>query len=156
MDRILRQVEMHTRLSASVSKSTIALDYGQVLKDHVIAPLVKLGANGVDQAVSNMRDYFLLREDLDGLIELSQWPDKQDPLWADDSKTKAAFTRKFNKMGGVLPYSIALSVSKKKGEEDENMTFYKEEKVFEDEEKPESIENDPSIRIKKIKLAGNI
>jgi len=95
VDRILQELQMHTRLSAGVSKGSLALDYGQVLRDHIIAPLVKQGADGVDQAVSNMGEYSLLREDLDGLIEVTQWPDKPDSLRAVDSKTKAAFTMKY-------------------------------------------------------------
>merc|ERR1719290_245638 len=57
IDRILSEIQMHTRLSAGVSKGSLALDYGQVLRDHVISPLVKQGADGVDQAVSNMGEY---------------------------------------------------------------------------------------------------
>ena len=45
---------MHARLSAGVSKGSFALDYGQVLRDHMISPLVKQGADGVGQAVSNI------------------------------------------------------------------------------------------------------
>ena len=78
VDRILQELQMHTRLSAGVFKGSFALDYGQVLRDHVIAPLVQQGADGVDQAVFNMGEYSLLREDLDGLIEVTQWPDKRD------------------------------------------------------------------------------
>ena len=40
---------MHTKLSAGVSKGSLALDYGQVLRDHITSPLVKQ-----DQAVANM------------------------------------------------------------------------------------------------------
>ena len=97
---------MHTRLSAGVSKGSLALDYGQVLRDHVISPLVKQGAEGVDQAVSNMGEYSLMREDLDGLLEVNQWPGNPNPLGNVDSKTKAAFTRKCNKKRASLPYSI--------------------------------------------------
>ena len=106
---------MHTRLSAGVSKTSLALDYGQILRDHVVSPLVLGWVEGVDQAVANMSQYTLLREDLDGLLEVTQWPDMQDPLKNVDSKTKAAFTRKYNKEGVALPYSIGTTVSKKKG-----------------------------------------
>ena len=40
MDRILQELVMHTRLSGGVSKSSLVLDYGEVLRDHVVSPLV--------------------------------------------------------------------------------------------------------------------
>ena len=41
---------------------------------------------------------YISREDLDGLIEVTQWPDRPDILKHVESKTKAAFTRKYNKV----------------------------------------------------------
>ena len=153
MDRILQELVIHTRLSAGVSKSSLALDYGQVLRDHVVSPLVVQGAEGVDQAVANMGEYSLLREDLDGLLEVTQWPDRQDPLKNVDSKTKAAFTRKYNKEGVALPYSINTTVSKKKGGAGEDMMPGDEEEVDEDEDDVDNIEKDASIKVKKAKPA---
>jgi len=155
IDRILQELQMHTRLSAGVSKGSLALDYGQVLRDHVISPLVKQGAEGVDQAVSNMGEYSLLREDLDGLMEVTQWPDKPDPLRNVDSKTKAAFTRKYNKEGVALPYSIATTVSKKKGGGGGGEDMMPgEEEDFEEEEDTDNIEKDASIKMKKTKTSA--
>lgn len=155
IDRILQELQMHTRLSAGVSKGSLALDYGQVLRDHVITPLVKQGAEGVDQAVANMGDYSLLREDLDGLLEVTQWPDKADPLRNVDSKTKAAFTRKYNKDGAALPYSIASTVSKKKGAAGGGDDFLPgDEEEIEEDEDGDDITKDASIKMKKGKSTG--
>ena len=49
IDRILQELQMHTRLSGGVSKGSLALDYCQVLRDHIVAPLVKDGTEGVDK-----------------------------------------------------------------------------------------------------------
>ena len=129
---------------------SLALDYGQILRDHVISPLAEQGVVGVDQAVLNMGQYSLLREDLDGLIELTQWPDKPDPWKTLDSKIKAAFTRKYNKNVTTLPYSMATIVSKKRkrvgGVED---TMSGEEDDL-DEEVGENVENDVSTKRLKI------
>ena len=145
---------MHTRLSAGVSKGSLALDYGQVLRDHIISPLVKQGAEGVDQAVANMGEYSLLREDLDGLMEVTQWPDRPKPLRAVDSKTKAAFTRKYNKERPALPYSIGMTVSKKKGGGGGGDAMMPgEEEEEDDEQDGENIENDASIKLKKVTKA---
>ena len=147
---------MHTRLSAGVSKGSLVLDYGQVLRDHIISPLVKQGSNGVEQAVANMVDYSLLREDLDGLMEVTQWPDKQEPLRAVDSKVKSEFTRKYNKEGAALPYSIAMTVSKKKGGGGggQDMMPGDEDEVDDEDEDCDTIEKDASIKMKKVPRAA--
>ena len=120
VDRILQELQMHTKLSAGVSKGSLNLDYGQVLRDHIISPLVKQGADGVDQAVDNMGEYSLLRKDLDGLMLVTQWPDRPEPLRAVDGKTKAAFTRKYNKEGAALPYNIFWELGDENEENEEN------------------------------------
>ena len=83
---------MHTRLSTEVSADSLVLDYGQHLRDHLVGPLVKGGADSVDSVVAIMGDYSLLRKDLEGLLEVNQWPDRPDPLSSVDSKTKAAIS----------------------------------------------------------------
>ena len=156
INRILQELQIHTRLSAGVSKGSLALDYGLMLRDHIISPLVKQGAGGVDQAVSNMGAYHLLREDLDGLMEVTQWPDKPDPLKAVDSKTKAAFTRKYNKKGPALPYSIAMAISKNTGVAaggGEDMMPCEEEEMDEEDKDGDTTEKDASINIKKVPKA---
>ena len=69
MDRILSELQSHTRLTAGVSKGAVTLDYGQRLREHIVSPMSKAGADGVDQSVVNINGYNLLREDLDGLME---------------------------------------------------------------------------------------
>ena len=60
-----------------------------------------------------MSEYALLREDLDNLLEMSQWPDRPDPMKSIESKVKASFTRTYNKEV-VLPYATNLgSVAKR-------------------------------------------
>ena len=60
-----------------------------------------------------MSQYALLREDLDNLLEVTQWPNSVDPMKCIESKVKAAFTRSYNK-DVVLPYATSLgSISKR-------------------------------------------
>lgn len=145
-DRILQDLQIHTGLSARLPKRSFALDYGEVLRDHIISPLVEKGALGVDRAVFNMVQYSLLREDLEGLLELNQWPNKLNPLKNLDSKIKSAFTRKLNKLTAKVPYSMATIVSKKRkrGGEGEDTMPSEEDDV--DEEDREKIENDVGIK----------
>ena len=51
----------------------------------------------MDAAVGMMETYALLREDLDNILELAQWPDKPEVMKGVESKVKAAFTRAYNK-----------------------------------------------------------
>merc|ERR1739838_1241375 len=75
--------------------------------------MTKAGADGVEQSAVNINDYNLLREDLDGLMEVTQWPGRPDPWQALDSKIKAAFTRRYNKEGAALPFAVQSTVTKK-------------------------------------------
>lgn len=149
MDRILAELQCHTRLAAGVSKGAMALDYSQRLRDLVISPLVREGGEGVEQAVANMNTYNLLREDLEGLVEVAQWPNKPDPWQAVESKVKAAFTRRYNKEGAALPFAVQTTITKKaktsKGEED----WGEENDEEAEEEENSDVEADAMIKMKK-------
>ena len=144
---------MHTRLCAGLSKEAVALEHGQALRDHILGPLVSRGAEGVDEAVTRMGDYSLLREDLDSLLEVGQWPDRPDPMRNVESKTKAAFTRKYNKDGIALPYSIVQTVNKKKSSA-EDFFVEEEDEEEEDDDEKDNIANDAMIKMKKAKTVN--
>merc|ERR1719300_1669575 len=149
-DRLCQELQVHTRLSAGISKQSVVLDHGQMLRDHILSPLVKNGAEGVDDAVTRMGDYNLLREDLDNLIEIGQWPERPDPMRGVDSKTKAAFTRKYNKEGAALPYSIVQTVTKKKAAASDDMYGDDDDNADEeDDDDKDSVEKDAMIKMKK-------
>ena len=133
-DRQLQELQTHTRLSAGLSKESLVLEQSQILRDHILTPLVKEAADGVDASVARMGDYNLLREDLDSLIEVSQWPDRPDPMKNVESKTKAAFTRKYNKEGVSLPYRIVQTVAKKKASAEDFLGDEDDEEDDEDDE----------------------
>merc|ERR1712058_188691 len=81
-------------------------------------------------------------------IEIGQWPDRPDPMRGIDSKTKAAFTRKYNKEGAALPYSIVQTVTKKKAGASDDM--YGDDNVDdEDDDDKDSVEKDAMIKMKK-------
>ena len=97
-----------------------------------------------------MGDYNLLREDLDNLIEIGQWPERPDPMRGVDSKTKAAFTRKYNKEGAALPYSIVQTVTKKKAAASDDMYGDDDDNADEeDDDDKDSVEKDAMIKMKK-------
>ena len=86
----------------------------------------------------------------------TKWPDKQEPLRAVDSKVKSEFTRKYNKEGAALPYSIAMTVSKKKGGGGggQDMMPGDEDEVDDEDEDCDTIEKDASIKMKKVPRAA--
>lgn len=62
-----------------------------------------------------MKEYRLLREDIDSLIELSTWPGKKSAWESVDSKVKAALTRAYNKEVTPYTYTATAAIKKKKG-----------------------------------------
>jgi len=103
---------------------------------------------GVEQAVERMGDYSLLREDLDGLLEATQWPDRPDAMKDVDSKTKAAFTRRYNKEGVNLPYAVQQAVNKRKAAPATEDGWGEEEGDDVEEDEGSDVENDAMIKKK--------
>lgn len=114
MSRLAQEVQVHTRLKVSGSKRAILLDYIYHLRNSIIAPLVQHGTDGVKTSIDKLRDYDLLKEDLDSLNELCTWPEKESLFSKLDSKVKSAFTRMYNKEKPVCPYSLSAPIKKGK------------------------------------------
>ncbi|XP_068241805.1 replication factor C subunit 1 [Palaemon carinicauda] len=135
-DRLMQELQMHMRLKISGSKMDVNMDYCETLKRAVTQPLVKYGMEGVQSSVDVMNIYNLLREDLDSMLELTQWPGSKDPMANVDSKVKSAFTRLYNKESQMTPFA-PISVAKKK-----KSTVGEEEMYGEDEEESEEEDDD--------------
>ena len=146
-DRILQELQMHTRLSAGLSKSSLNRDFVQHLRNNILRPMKKNGADGVADSVRAMEFYSLMREDLDNLLEITTWPDQPDPMRNIESKVKAAFTRSYNK-DVVLPYAKVANVAKKAKVD---ATPFGEDNGDEEESKSDddTIEGDAMIKAKK-------
>lgn len=149
LDRLLQELQVHTRLRMSGSKEAMNLDYSVPLRDHIVRPLVVNGAEGVSTALSVLHEYNLVKEDLDSLLELTSWPNSKDPMSKVDSKVKAAFTRAYNKSPTVSPYAVNAPVKKKRGAQTEEGIEGEEEEIDEDEEEEEGLEADAMISVKK-------
>lgn len=144
-DRILQELQVHTRLSAGLSKSSLNQDFIQHLRDQILRPMKQSGNEGVQESVKSMEFYSLMREDLDNLLEITSWPDQNDPMKEIESKVKAAFTRTYNKEV-VLPYAKVANVTKKAKSE---ANFGEEEEEDVEEEDEDNIEKDAMIKAKK-------
>lgn len=64
----------------------MCLDYLPYLRDKIINPMIKEGVNGVEKSLDTMKSYNLLREDMDGIVELSHWYGQKDIMSLVDSK----------------------------------------------------------------------
>lgn len=88
--RMLQELQYHTRVRTSTTKQELRLDYLDTLWEKISKPINELGSDGLDEAIEVMDDYYLTKEDLDNIGEMIN---KEMKL---DKNTKAAFTRKYN------------------------------------------------------------
>lgn len=112
------------------------------------------GQDGVEEALNVMKEYRLLREDLDSLVELSAWPGRKNPMDLVDGRVKAALTRTYNKEVAPYSYSTVTGVKKSKASYDGDIANDYEDGDggqggSSDEEPDDSIKNDALIKAKK-------
>ncbi|XP_055858667.1 replication factor C subunit 1 [Episyrphus balteatus] len=159
--RLAQEIHDHTRLRTSGSRLSIRMDYAPFLLSNIVRPLKDRGLEGVEESLKVLQEYRLLREDIDSLIELTNWPGKKSIMDAVDGRVKAALTRSYNKE--VLPYSYSAvtTLKKKKGEANEGEdllglteTEEGETAVVESEEEDNSLDNDNLIKAKKKPVAS--
>lgn len=142
--------------STSGSRLSVRLDYAPFLIQRIIRPLIDKGLDGVGESLATLKEYHLLREDIDSLIELTSWPGKKNPFDSVESKVKAALTRAYNKEVCPYSYSVTNAVKKKKLDNSEldDIINYDEEQndakvSSSDEEDDNNINNDVLIKANK-------
>lgn len=64
------------------------LDYLYYLRQALLSPLQRQGAEGAGQAVKLLDDYQLIKEDVDSIMEISVWGGQPDPYSKLDSKVR--------------------------------------------------------------------
>uniref|UniRef100_A0A670XSZ2 Replication factor C subunit 1 n=1 Tax=Pseudonaja textilis TaxID=8673 RepID=A0A670XSZ2_PSETE len=146
-DRIVQELSMHMSLRTHASKRDVNLDYLSYLRDAVVSPLARQGSDGVQDAVAFMDSYCLLKEDVENLMEVTSWAGKPSVFSKLDSKVKSAFTRTYNKVAHLTPYSLQLAPkSKRAGSVDMEMS--EELELNEPETDQGSLESDAMIKKK--------
>ncbi|XP_078255949.1 replication factor C subunit 1 isoform X2 [Rhinoraja longicauda] len=105
-DRTVQELTRHMSLRTHASKRAVNLDYLPYLRDTLVRPLALQGTNGVQEAVETMDAYYLMKEDVDCIMEISSWGGRPDPFSKLDPKVKAAFTRTYNKERHMTPYAL--------------------------------------------------
>ncbi|CAL1548583.1 unnamed protein product [Lymnaea stagnalis] len=159
--RILQELGLHMRLQTSCDKRGLTLDYLPALRTSLTSPLTINGAAGVPDVIKVMDDYDIIKEDFDNILEVTKWPNSFDPMSKLDSKTKAAFTRQYNKEIHLTPYATG-SINKKR--RTRGVAMEEDEAVLEEEgggeettgaegesekEEEESLEENTMIKAKK-------
>jgi replication factor C subunit 1 len=161
--RLAQEVHDHTRMLTSGSRLSVRLDYASFLVNAIVRPLKEKGVEGVQDALAVIKEYHLLREDIDGLIELTTWPKMKNPWDSVESKVKAALTRAYNKEVQPYTYSVQAGVKKKSGKStaaDEGVEGYEDQNEdggppSENEEEDDSLENNAFVKVKKSTAASS-
>ncbi|XP_070496267.1 replication factor C subunit 1 [Chironomus tepperi] len=151
--RMAQELHDHTRTATSGSRSSVRLDYAQFIVQAIIRPLKEKGTEGVKDALEVLKEYRLLREDIESLLELTTWGSSKNPWDQVDSKTKAALTRAYNKEVQAYTYSAQAGVKKKKSAAGSDEMYGEEddENVQESEdEEDDSLEKNSMIKVKKV------
>uniref|UniRef100_I3JR07 Replication factor C subunit 1 n=1 Tax=Oreochromis niloticus TaxID=8128 RepID=I3JR07_ORENI len=148
--RIMQELSSHMSLKTLSSKQAVNLDYLHYLRQAILNPLQKHGAEGAAEAVQLLDDYQLIKEDVDSIMEISVWGGQPDPYSKLDSKVKAAFTRAYNKEVHLTPYSLQVV---KKGRRGGGGDFEGGEEISqedpESEDEGEGLKADAMIKVSK-------
>lgn len=155
--RLAQEIHDHTRIRTSGSRISVHLDYAKFLLNKIVGPLQSKGLDGVDESLNVLKEYHLLREDIDSLIELTSYPGKKSPLEAIEGKIKAALTRAYNKEVLAYSYSAQDSIKKKRMEVEDDLLIdgMAEEETESgtlnsnnsDKESDDNLENDTLIKV---------
>ncbi|XP_067615846.1 replication factor C subunit 1 isoform X2 [Eurosta solidaginis] len=114
--RLAQEIHDHTRLRTSASRQSIRLDYAPFILGKIVRPLKERGVEGVEESLNVLKEYHLLREDIDSLIELTTWPGKKSLMDEVDGRVKSSLTRQYNKEVLAYSYSVNAGVKKRKTE----------------------------------------
>lgn len=157
--RLLQELQYHTRLRTSTDKTELRLEYLPLLVKKMTDPLIHKGESGIDEVMDIMDHYYLTKEDWDALIDFGVGPDKGDLLLKKvPTKVKTAFTRKYNgKSHPVAIYKTGNSVGSGGSTRKQNVDF---DDVIVDDTNTKDEEEDPvdsdKIDTKKDKLIKEV
>lgn len=141
--------------STSASRESVRLDYAPFLLHNIVQPLIDDHNEGVEESIHVMKEYRLLREDLDSLVELTTWPGKKSLMDSVDGRVKAALTRTYNKEVAPYTYSVTTATKKKRAAagDDDYLNELDEDggtaQVSDDDEDDDNVDNDTLIKAKK-------
>ncbi|KAJ3195912.1 hypothetical protein HK101_010669 [Irineochytrium annulatum] len=146
--RQLRDLHAHMRLKVSADKEEIRLNYLPVLAPRLTIPMARRGAEGIDEIIELMDEYFIDREAWEALLEMGLGKNESKKLLMNIPATvKSAFTRQYNKASHPQPMMTAVTAAKGKAVKaampDLEDAFEVEEDALEEED--EEIEGDGDV-----------
>ncbi|NXB11388.1 RFC1 factor, partial [Cnemophilus loriae] len=154
-DRIIQELAMHMSLRTQTCKRTVNMEYLSYLRDALVQPLQDFGADGVQEAITFMDSYCLMKEDVENIMEISTWGGKPSPFSKLDPKVKAAFTRAYNKETHLTPYSLgSVKASKRQSGSAVTLDLSEDlnvEEIPSDEDEQDTVDSDAMIKQKKVK-----
>lgn len=157
--RLLQELQYHTRLRTSTDKAQLRLDYLPLLVKKLSDPLLKYGEDGIEEVMDIMDYYYLTKEDWESLIDFGVGPAKGELLLKKiPAKVKTTFTRKYNsKSHPVAIYKTGNSVGAGGAARKQKVDF---EDVIEDDTNTKDDEDEPidsdKIDTKKDKLIKEV
>lgn len=104
-NRIIEELVSHMNLSISGSKTTLALDYIEPIRNIIIENMKFVDKSGISTIIDLLNYYSLNKNDMDSILDYCLWAGDDDPMKKIDSKIKAAVTRAYNSNQISLPYS---------------------------------------------------
>ncbi|XP_061684714.1 replication factor C subunit 1 isoform X2 [Syngnathoides biaculeatus] len=149
--RCVQELASHMALKTTSGGQAVNLDYLHFLRQALLDPLQKLAADGAPLAVRLLDDYQLVREDVDGMMEMGSWGGRPDPYSRLDSKVKAAFTRAYNKEVHLTPYSLQAVKKGRGAGGEESEAGVQGAALSDDEEEGDALSVDAMIKKKKTK-----
>lgn len=152
--RIVQELASHMGLKTMSSRQAVNLDYLHYLRQALLSPLQRHGAEGAGDAVQLLDNYQLVKEDVDSIMEISIWGGQADPYSKLDSKVKAAFTRAYNKEVHLTPYSLqAVKKGRRGGGGGEAGLGGEDVDNEQQESEDENVKTDAMIKQKKAKAS---
>jgi replication factor C subunit 1 len=155
--RLLQELQYHTRLRTSTSKTELRLEYMPLLMKKLSAPLIEDAEAGIEEVIAIMDEYFLTKEDWDYILDFGVGNDRSEvTLKKIATKVKTSFTRKYN--SGTHPVAIyktgnsVANATKKQSVDYEGVV---EDDTVKDDDEPESQDTD-KIDSKKDKLIKEV
>lgn len=155
--RMLQELQYHTRMRTSTSKTELRLDYVPVMREHLTAPLAgNNGADGIESVIDTMDYYYMTRDDWDSVLELGVGAYKAANVTKPIvTKVKTAFTRKYNSsQHPVAIYKTGNSVGGQVRKQNVDFEDVVEDDTAKDEEEVEG--ESEGIDAKKDKLIKEV
>ena len=112
LQRYLTEIQIRMRLKVSGDRREIRQSYLPGLHDVLVKPLMEEGAEAIEDVIAVMDEYFLTKEEWDGMVELGIGELEGEKVLKEiDSKVKGAFTRKYNTTDHPIPFHKATEIS---------------------------------------------